>query len=52
MYKTVVIGYHPKAENLAKLIEEKANEMFVEGYELVTFSVTNSAKAILLFKKR
>ena len=32
-------------------MEEKANEMLKDGYELVTFSVTNSAKAVLVFKK-
>ena len=30
---------------------EGANEMLKDGYELVTFSVTNSAKAVLVFKK-
>lgn len=28
MYKTVVIEYSPKADNMAEKIEEKANEMF------------------------
>ena len=27
MYKTVVIEYSPKADNMAEKIEEKANEM-------------------------
>ena len=52
MYKTVVIEYLPKASLMAKKIEEKANEMFLEGYELITMSVTGSAKAILVFKKK
>lgn len=51
MYKTVVIEYSPKADNMAKKIEEKANEMLKEGYELVTMTITNTAKAILVFKK-
>ena len=51
MYKTVVIEYTPKADKMAKKIEEKANEMSAE-YELVSFSVTLSAKAILVFKKK
>lgn len=51
MYKTVVIEYSPKTDNMAKKIEEKANEMLKEGYELVTMTITNSAKAILVFKK-
>ena len=27
MYKTVVIGYLPKADDMAQKVEEKANEM-------------------------
>lgn len=50
MYKTVVIEYAPKAEDMAKKVEEKANEMLKEGLELVTMSVTGTAKAILVFK--
>lgn len=51
MYKTVVIEYCPKADDMANKIEEKANEMLETGYELVTLSITGSAKAILVFKK-
>ena len=50
IYKTVVVDYAPKTKKMAALIEEKANEMLKNGYELVTFSITNSAKAILVFK--
>ncbi len=51
MYKTVVISYSPKADDMAQKIEEKANEMLEKGYELVTMSITGTAKAILVFKK-
>lgn len=51
MYKTVVIEYSPKANDMAKKIEEKANEMLQKGFELVTVSITGSAKAILVFKQ-
>ena len=51
MYKTVVIDYSPKADDMAGKIETTANDMLAEGYQLVTFSVTGSAKAILVFKK-
>lgn len=51
MYKTVVIDYSPKADDMAKKIEGAANEMLNEGYELVTLSITGSAKAIIVFKK-
>ena len=51
MYKTVVIDYSPKADNMAQKVEEKANEMLENGYELVTMSITGTAKAILVFKK-
>ncbi len=51
MYKTVVIEYSPKADDMAIKIEEKANEMLQEGFKLITVSITGSAKAILVFKK-
>ena len=51
MYKTFVIGYLPKADDMAQKVEEKANEMLQEGYELITLSITGTAKAILVFKK-
>lgn len=52
MYKTVVIEYSSKADTLASKIEQKANEMDKNGYGLITFSITNSAKAVLVFKKK
>ena len=52
MYKSVVIEYSPKANDMAKKIEDRANEMSQEGYELVTMSITESAKAILVFKEK
>lgn len=51
MYKTVIIEYSPKTDTMAKKVEKKSNEMIENGYELVTMSTTNSAKAILVFKK-
>lgn len=47
MYK----AYSPKAENMSKKIEEKANEMLNDGYVLVTITETTTAKAILILKK-
>ena len=49
-YKTIVIDYAPKAKKMATAIEKTANEYAQNGWELVTFSVTNSAKAILVFR--
>ena len=49
-YKAIVIDYAPKAKKMAAAIEEKANEMAGAGWELLTLSVTNSAKAILVFR--
>ena len=49
-YKTIVIDYAPKAKKMAAAIEQTANEKAQSGWELVTFSVTNSAKAILVFR--
>lgn len=43
-YKTIVIDYAPKAKKMAAAIEQRANEMASVGWELVTFSLTNSAK--------
>lgn len=51
MYKTVVLSYKPIAEHMAEQIEKSANEMYEQGYELVTVSITNSAKAIVVYKK-
>ena len=51
MYKTVVIAYLPKADDMTQKVEEKANEMLQDGYELITMSITGTAKAILVFKK-
>ena len=50
MYKTIVFDYAPKAKKMAAAIENTANEKAQDGWELVTFSVTNSAKAILVFR--
>lgn len=49
-YKTIVIDYAPKAKKMAAAIEKTANEKAQDGWELVTFCVTNSAKAILVFR--
>ena len=49
MYKTVVIEYSPKADDMAQKVEE-TNEMLQDGYELITMSITGTAKAILVFK--
>ena len=35
---------------MATLLEEKANEAEEAGYEVVSFSITNSGKAIMLAK--
>ena len=51
VYKTMVLPYQPRAAKMAAAIEEKANEMARVGWELITFSVTLSAKAILVFRR-
>ena len=50
MYKTIVIDYAPKAKKMATAIAQTATETAQAGWELVTFPVTNSAKAILVFR--
>ena len=49
-YKTVVLKYTPRAKKMAEEVEKVANEYAEKGWELVTFSVTLSAKAILVFE--
>ena len=50
-YKTVVLPYQPRAEKMAASVEEKANEMAREGWELAACSITLSARAILVFRR-
>ena len=49
-YKTLVTDYAPKAKKIADEIEQVINEKARDGWELATFSVTNSCKAILVFR--
>ena len=49
-YKTVVLKYNPRAQKMAEEVEKAANEYAEKGWKLVTFSVTLSAKAILVFE--
>ncbi len=50
-----LIKENPEDKNLEvsikQRVEEKANEMLKDGYELVTLTETTTAKAILVFKK-
>lgn len=49
--KTMVLPYQPKAIKMAAAIDKKANGTAHEGWEPATFSVTLSAKAILVFRR-
>ncbi len=49
-YKTVVLKCNPRAKKMAEEIEKNANEYFEKGWKLLTFSITPSAKAILVFE--
>lgn len=49
-YKTIVTDYASRAKKMTAAIEKIANEKAQEDWELVTFSVTNSCKAILVFR--
>ena len=49
-YKTIVTDYAPKAKKMADEIEQVINEKAKDGWELATVSVTNSCKAILVFR--
>ena len=48
-YKTIVTEYAPKAETMAIEIEKIINGKKADGWDFITFSVTNSCKAILVF---
>ena len=50
VYKTVVLEYAPKARKMAASLEAKVNEMALQGWEPVSFTVTGSAKGILLLR--
>ena len=50
MYKTFVIEYSPSTNKMATLIERSANEIAGKGFEVVSVSITNSGKAIILAK--
>lgn len=50
MYRTVAAGYAHEAGEMAAKIERAANEYARKGWEPVTFSVINSAKAIPVFR--
>ena len=49
-YKTVLLKYNPRAKKMAEEVERVANEYAEKGWKLLTFSVTLSAKAILVFE--
>ena len=52
MYKTIVIEYSPKADDMAKKIEEKANEMLQDGYEFLTSPLPELPKLFLYLKNK
>ena len=51
MYKTMVVKYSPKAKEMAVKIEDAANKMEQEDFELVSCSIMPSSKGILIFKR-
>lgn len=48
MYKTFVIDYNPQTAKMAEAVEKKANEIAGAGFKVLSFSVTNSGKVIIL----
>ena len=52
MYKTLVIGFTKDALQRARLIEEKANEMYAQGWEVVCVTSTPNCGAIITFRQR
>ena len=51
MYGTIVVKYSPKAKEMASKIEDAANRMEQEGFELISCSITPSSKGILVFRQ-
>lgn len=51
MYKSIVLGYTPKAKDVGKAVEEEANKQEKEGLKLVSFAISPSAKPVLIFSK-
>ncbi len=49
-YKTVVSKYHPVAKKMANEVESIVNQYAQKGWKLVSFSITPSCKAILVFE--
>lgn len=49
-YKSIASKYHPSARKMASEIESIANEYAKKGWKLVSFSITPSCKAILIFE--
>ena len=52
MYRTVVIGFTKDAVQRAALIEQKANEMYAQGWEVVCVTSTPNCGAIITVKQR
>lgn len=53
MYFTRVIDWYPKASAMASELEKVINQVCEEeNAEFISFSVTNSAKAIAVFRRR
>lgn len=50
IYKSVVVECATCAEDMAKAIESKAETMLNKGYTLVTMTMAEEGKAILVFK--
>ena len=52
MVKCEVIGYTPKAQEMADQIESRANEMAAEVDALISGAMTPAASAFLVFQTR
>ena len=50
MIRCIALPYTPSAEKTAQAIETYANQKEKEGWELITCSITPSARAILIFR--
>ncbi len=52
MHKTFFIPCNPHADRMAEAIEQKANNLERDAYDVVSFTATASAKVIILARKR
>jgi hypothetical protein len=52
MYKAIVVSDSDKTKIMASEIEATANEQELNGYRLISVSISKSGKAIMIFYRQ